>query len=58
VGEAVGAVSLMYDVGDFTGTWITNDIMTPMFNSLPPQKIDNGNGLLIPNPAEMNERQD
>ncbi len=35
VGEAVGAVGIVYDVGDFAGHWITNNIMAPMINAIP-----------------------
>jgi hypothetical protein len=50
VGEAVGAVGIVYDVGDFAGHWITNNIMSPMINAIPGNTMDNGNGISIPTP--------
>jgi RHS repeat-associated protein len=56
-GEAVGAVGIVYDVGDLAGHFITNNVMAPMLAAAPPEKIDDSNGHLIPNPAQADECQ-
>jgi RHS repeat-associated protein len=50
VGEAVGAVTAVQDVGLLVGKWITNNVMAPMINSIPGNTMDNGNGISIPTP--------
>jgi RHS repeat-associated protein len=57
VGEAVGAVTAVQDVGLLAGHWITDNVMAPMLNAAPPQMINDGNGLSIPNPALMSESE-
>lgn len=57
VGEAVGAVTAVQDVGSLVGQFITNNILAPIFNAAPPQQIDNGNGVLIPNAGATEECQ-
>lgn len=37
VGEAVGAVTAVQDVGLLAGKWITNNVMAPVLNAAPPQ---------------------
>jgi hypothetical protein len=56
VGEAVGAVGVVSDVGTSVGNFITNHIEAPMFNAAPTQNIDDGNGHMIPNPALADPR--
>lgn len=50
VGEAVGAVTAVQDVGLLAGQWITNHVMAPMLNAAPAQTMDDGNGHTIPTP--------
>jgi len=50
VGEAVGAVTAVQDVGLLAGKWITNNVMAPMINAIPGNTMDNGNGISIPTP--------
>jgi RHS repeat-associated protein len=57
VGEGVGAVAIVKDVGTPAVEFITNQVIAPMFDAAPPQNIPDGNGYLIPNPALMSECQ-
>jgi hypothetical protein len=50
VGEAVGAVTAVQDVGMLAGKWITNNVMSPTINAIPGNTMDNGNGISIPTP--------
>jgi hypothetical protein len=42
VGETVGALQVVYDLGVLVGQWITNNVMAPVLSAAPPQMIDNG----------------
>jgi len=55
VGEAVGAVTAVQDVGLLAGKWITNNVMAPMINAIPGNTMDNGNGISIPTPEKACE---
>ncbi len=54
LGDAAGALGILYDVGGLAGCFIVNNVMAPMLNSLPPQNIDT-NGISSPNPILINE---
>jgi hypothetical protein len=57
LGEGVGAVTAVQDVGMPVAEGITNHVIAPMFDAAPPQNIEDGSGHLIPNPALMDECQ-
>jgi len=51
VGQAVAATTLVMDAGKVAGNFISDVVLKPMLNSLPPQNINDGSGHMIPNPA-------
>lgn len=53
LGEAVGALTLIQDVGSLVGNWITNNVTGPALNAAPPQEVDYGSGQLGANPGLM-----
>lgn len=58
VGEAVGAVTAVQDVGQPLAQGFVDHVEAPMFNAAPPQNIPDGNGHLIPQSQEQNICQD
>jgi hypothetical protein len=50
VGEAVGGVTFVGDVGALAGQGITDNVMAPMINAIPGDTMGNGNGISIQTP--------